>query len=94
MVKTSAHFDVHDPFSVQAAREELRKDNYPAVNQNFVPHSKRTIPARYGAGYRDSKADESRKFEGGGDAARLRELEMQLEIEMLKQANSQEGVRA
>lgn len=105
VAKTSAHFDdyiseVHnipeDTFSVIAERETLRKDTHPAMSfgcsptQNFVPRSKRTTPARRGVDTRDARADESRKSEGGND--KVREMELELELLKLKQANGKEEV--
>lgn len=101
VAKTSAHFDdyisdIHniseDTWSVLAAREELRKDSHPAMSlgrsqtQDFVPRSQRRTPARRGVGSRDTRADEGRKVEAGGD--KVRQLELELELLKLKQGNN------
>ena len=108
VARTSAHFDdyisdIHnisdDTFSVLAARDELRKDTHPAMShgrsqtQDFVPRSKRTTPARRGAGTRDARTDASKKAEGGSDN-KVRELELELELMKLKQASGKEEVQA
>lgn len=109
VAKTSAHFDDYisdvyniseDTFSVLAARDGFRKDTHPAMSlersrtQDFVPRSKRATPARRGAGARDSRDEEGTKFEGGGDIARVRQLELELELMKLKQANGKDEVQA
>ena len=107
VAKTSAHFDDYigdiyniseDTFSVLAERDSLRKDSHPAMSngrsqtQDFVPRSQRRTPARRGVGSRDTRADEGRKVEAGGD--KVRQLELELELLKLKQGNSNEEEQA
>lgn len=108
VAKTSEHFDdyiskifrTEDTFSVLAARSEIRDDTYLANSlgqpdtQDFVPRFRRANPARSGAALRDARIDESRKPEGGGNNAKFRQLELELEIMKLKQANGSEEVQA
>lgn len=108
VAKTSAHFDDYisdiyniseDTWSILAARDEIRKDDHPTMSlarsrtEDFVPRSKRTTPARRGAGSRDARADDSRKPEGGSGKS-VRELELELEILKLKQGNVKEEAQA
>ena len=107
VAKTSAHFDDYisdiyntsdDPWSILAARDEIRKDDHPAMSlaraqtQDFVPRSMRT-PARRGAGSRNARADEDRKAEGGGGKS-VRELELEIKLLKLKQGNGKEEAQA
>ena len=109
VAKTSAHFDdyisdIHniseDTFSVLAARDEIRKDTHPAMSlgrsdtQDFLPRSRRAIPARRGAGIRGFKVAEDSKAEGSSDKAKVRQLELELELMKLKQAKGKEEVDA
>lgn len=97
VAKTSAHFDDYisdiyniseDTWSILAARDEIRKDDHPAMSlarsqtQDFGTRSKRT-PARRGAGTQSARADDGRNPEGGSGKS-LRELELELELELLK----------
>ena len=108
VAKTSAHFDDYisdiynisdDTFSVLAARDWIRKDTHPAMSlgradgQNFSPLSRRATPGRRGAGSRNTRAEEVRQFEGSSDSAKVRQLELELEIMKLKQANGKEEVQ-
>lgn len=109
VAKTSAHFDdyisdIHniseDTWSILAARDEIRKDDHPAMSLarshtqdlDLGTRSKRT-PARRGAGTRTARADEGRNSEGGNGKS-LRELELELELLKLKQGNGKEEVQA
>ena len=109
VARTSAHFDDYisdiynisdDTFSVLAARDWIRKDTHPAMSlgqsdtQDFVPRSRRATPGRRGAGTRNMRAEEGRQFEGGSDSAKVRELQLELELMKLKQANGKEEVQA
>ena len=109
VAKTSAHFDDYlskiykipdDTFGVLAARAETRDDTHPAVSlgqydtQDFVSRARRATPGRRGAGTRNTRAEESRQFEGGSDSAKVRELQLELDIMRLKQANGKEEVQA
>ena len=110
VAKTSAHFDdyisdIHniseDTYSVLAARDEIRKDTHPAMSlgrsstQEFVPRSKRAAPDRRGAGARNARVEEVRQFQGGGaDDAKVRQLELELELMKLKQASGKAEVLA
>ena len=107
VAKTSAHFDDYisdiyniseDTWSILAARDEIRKDDHPAMSlaraqtQNFNSRSTRT-PARRGAGTRDARANEGRKPEGGSGKS-VRELELEIELLKLKQGNGKEEAQA
>jgi len=108
VAKTSAQFDDYiseiygigeDAYSLLAKRDNLRNDTHPAISlgrssqtQEFVPHSKRTTPARRGVGTRDARVGEGRMSEGDSD--RMRRLEIELELMRMKQTNSKEEVQA
>lgn len=91
-------FNMEDPYSVLASHHEIRSDKHPAMSagrsnpQEHVPRSRRAAPSRRGADVRDSRAEEGRSFEGGGDNAKVRQLELELEIMKLKQASAKEEV--
>ena len=106
VAKTSAHFDdylsnIHnipeDTFSVLAARDAIRKDSYTPMSSgqshtpDFAPRSRRAVSDRRGAGTRNARAEEGRQFEG---SARVRQLEIELEILRLNQASGKEEVQA
>ena len=109
VAKTSAHFDDYisdiynipdDTFSVLAARDEIRKDTHPALSlgradsQDFNSPSSRATPARRGAGTRRTRVEQDKHTEGGGNDAKVRQLEIELEIMKLKQASGKEEVQA
>ena len=109
VAKTSAHFDDYisniykisdDTYGALAARAETRDDTYPAMSlglpdsQDFFPRSRRATPGRRGAGTRNTRAEEGRQFEGGSDSAKVRVLQLELDLMRLKQANGKEEVQA
>ena len=108
MARTSAHFDDYiseiygtqerDTFGALAARNELRRDTYPAMsfgkppNQDFVPRSKRTAAARRSVGIRDAGPGERRQVEGGGDE--LEALRLKLKIMELEKSKGKEEMQS
>ena len=89
-----------DTYSGLALRDSLRNDAYPAMSmgrsdtQDFAPRSRRAAPARRGADTRNAEAGEGRRSEGGSKDARVRQLELELELMKLKQASGKEDVQA
>ena len=109
VARTSAHFDDYisnlhkipdDTYGVLAARDQTRDDTHPSMSlgqsdtQDFVSRSRRAVPSRRGAGFRDTRLEEDRPMEGGSESARVRELEIQLEILRLKQASGKGEMQA